>query len=312
MQPKLKRIAAAQGGVFTTDQARRCGYSDREIRSLRSTGTWTALRRGIYAEATEADGGDDLPPYRLQVAAALLAIGPHAVASHQSAAALWGFETLQPLETPVVRLTTSTGRTPRRYPGLRVEVAGLPETHRAHRQGLRVTSLSRTVVDCSRELPFRDALVLADSALRLFDLGKGDLEQVLKDCWPWPRIRRAARIVAFADAAAETVAESLARVVFLEQGLPTPELQCEIFDDRGFIGRVDFLFRKFNTVVEVDGRLKYDDGDPRVLWREKQREDRLREAGYEVVRITWADLMYRPEKVRARIEAAFARALRRR
>lgn len=46
---------------------------------------------------------------------------------------------------------------------------------------------------------------------------------------------------------------------------------------------------------------------PEDLRAEKAREDRLREVGYEVVRLTWADLDH-PERVRAKILAAFARS----
>ena len=55
--------------------------------------------------------------------------------------------------------------------------------------------------------------------------------------------------------------------------------------------------------------LKYT--DPSALRREKVREDRLRELGYEVVRLTWADLDD-PSLVARRLEAAFARARTRR
>jgi very-short-patch-repair endonuclease len=44
-----------------------------------------------------------------------------------------------------------------------------------------------------------------------------------------------------------------------------------------------------NVLVEFDGALKYAD-DPRALFREKRREDRLRRLGYVVIRVTWADL----------------------
>jgi very-short-patch-repair endonuclease len=101
-------------------------------------------------------------------------------------------------------------------------------------------------------------------------------------------------------------------VVVAEAGLPAPRPQARISDADGVIARVDLLFEEQRTILEVDGKLKYvDPDDDQVLWREKKREDRLREAGYEVVRVTWADLMYHPERVRARLLAAFARAQRR-
>jgi very-short-patch-repair endonuclease len=71
------------------------------------------------------------------------------------------------------------------------------------------------------------------------------------------------------------------------------------------------FFRAQRTIVEVDGLLKYrNPDDPDALVNEKLREDRLREAGWEVVRVTWAQLKGNREKLRKRLLAAFARGLR--
>lgn len=71
---------------------------------------------------------------------------------------------------------------------------------------------------------------------------------------------------------------------------------------------MDFLLED-RVVVEFDGMLKYE--NPADLAAEKLREDRLRALGYEVVRLTWADLAD-AEVVRAKVEAARERARRRR
>ncbi|MBK8468782.1 MAG: hypothetical protein IPL45_03020 [Actinomycetales bacterium] len=59
------------------------------------------------------------------------------------------------------------------------------------------------------------------------------------------------------------------------------------------------------VIVEFDGRVKY--VNAAVLWDEKRREDALRALGYEVVRVTWADLEH-PERVASLIRAARCRA----
>ena len=69
--------------------------------------------------------------------------------------------------------------------------------------------------------------------------------------------------------------------------------------------RADFRIAGTRVLVEFDGRVKY--SDQRDLWDEKVREDRIRSLGYEVVRVSWADLRD-PEGVRARIMAAMRRA----
>jgi very-short-patch-repair endonuclease len=96
-------------------------------------------------------------------------------------------------------------------------------------------------------------------------------------------------MVALTDDRAESAAESRTRWALKTLGFRMPEPQVEILDERGeFVARVDFLYADIKLVIEVDGRLKYD--TPQALWDEKLREDRLRELGYTIVRLTWADL----------------------
>ena len=71
--------------------------------------------------------------------------------------------------------------------------------------------------------------------------------------------------------------------------------------------RGDFLVSGTRVLVEFDGRLKYSDRDS--LFAEKQREDRIRSLGFEVVRITWSDLRD-PARVRRLVDAAIARSRR--
>jgi hypothetical protein len=167
-----------------------------------------------------------------------------------------------------------------------------------------VTSLARTVVDMARSESFRNAVVVADAALRA-GLDVDELHRACARTTGWPGAAAARRVVAFADAGAETPLESLSRVAFDRLALPAPEVQVEIWCDGRFEARVDFLWREHNLVGEADGRSKYESVD--VLYREKRREERLRGLGFEVVRWDWATAYG------ARVELAevVGRALRR-
>jgi very-short-patch-repair endonuclease len=89
-----------------------------------------------------------------------------------------------------------------------------------------------------------------------------------------------------------------------------PQQQEEFDDESGFIGRVDFFWPEHGVIAEFDGQVKYNDRSSIVS--EKLREDRLRELGYEVVRITWSEVLNEPAKVAQRIRAAMGRAAARR
>jgi hypothetical protein len=66
--------------------------------------------------------------------------------------------------------------------------------------------------------------------------------------------------------------------------------------DGSLAGRCDFGWRRYRTVGEFDGRVKYgrllkpgqSPGD--VVFEEKVREDELRDLRWRVVRWTWPDL----------------------
>lgn len=62
-----------------------------------------------------------------------------------------------------------------------------------------------------------------------------------------------------------------------------------------------------HVLIEFDGKVKYTDGGPDALFREKKREDRIRSSGYVVIRVTWADLFH-PERIVEAVRDALAQA----
>ncbi len=82
--------------------------------------------------------------------------------------------------------------------------------------------------------------------------------------------------------------------------LPVPERQVAI-GGTTFIGTVDFLYRPQRVVVEIDGT--WHDG-PLDQAYDEERDDRLTAEGFEVVRITYGDLVLRPESEMARLNHA--------
>jgi len=152
-------------------------------------------------------------------------------------------------------------------------------------------------------------VVVADSALRSRQASKADLDLCITACASWPGIQNARRVVAFADARAESVLESISRVAFADLGLPPPDLQAWVGDDDEIIGRADFLWRAYRTVGEADGALKY--ANPARAMAQLERDARLRAAGFEVVHFTWRDITQAPDQVAASIKTAFRRGVAR-
>jgi very-short-patch-repair endonuclease len=170
-------------------------------------------------------------------------------------------------------------------------------------EGVPVTSLVRTVVDVARHEPVVWGLAAADAACAR-GATRDDLLSAVRAAAPVPGSRRAALVASWADARAESPLESVARGTVLLLGLPAPDLQVNVdAGDRRY--RVDLLIQEFRTVIEVDGKVKYD--DPDRSWRDKTRRDDLLQEGFEVVRFVAADA-HRPARWGRRALQAFHRA----
>ena len=301
MHEQLCALAAAQGGVVTTAQAL-AHHSRSDVRRLLRTGAWCQVRRGVYAQTRVLC---ESPPHLLAAAGLVLVSSGDVVLSHASAAALHRLPHVDPPVAPTLTLVRSVG-TPARQPDGH-HAAAVPPTERMRLLGLPLTTPARTVADLLRaSADHADAVAVADAALR-HGIPREQIAAVLAGCVRWPGVRRASEALAAADPRAESPLESRCRVWFLRQGLPEATPQVRVLGARGqVVARVDFLFRAQRTVCEADGRSKYD--EPAALWREKKREDALRELGLEVVRATWADGEDDGRALAERLRRAFTRA----
>ncbi|MGY1630971.1 type IV toxin-antitoxin system AbiEi family antitoxin domain-containing protein [Geodermatophilus sp. SYSU D01186] len=295
----LRRVDALAGGL-----------SDGELARLVRRGDLERLQRGAFLSA-----GAAVDRHRAGVVATVAGLRRPGVVSHASAAVLHGL--------PLWRVATSRVHLIRRPPAagsgsarVHLHVARLPEEQVTLVDGLLVTDPSRTVVDLARTVPFESAVVTADAALAAGAVSVASLRARLAGMGAVPGVRRAARVLEFADGRSESVGESRSRVLIRRLGLPAPDLQVRVHHlDGDLIGRSDFGWHEHRILAEFDGRVKYGralrpgqhPGD--VVFEEKLREDAMRDAGWEMARWTWADLD-RPPVVGARLRRAFARGAR--
>ncbi|QFG69333.1 type IV toxin-antitoxin system AbiEi family antitoxin domain-containing protein [Ornithinimicrobium pratense] len=111
-------------------------------------------------------------------------------------------------------------------------------------------------------------------------------------------------VAQLADGRSESVGESRSRWLLQLLGFGPLLLQFPVdLGDRTVYA--DLKLGRWAVLIEFDGRIKY--GHPDALHTEKLREDALRALGYEVVRLTWGDLV-NSRLVRQKILAAIARA----
>ena len=301
LSPEIRQLI----GIVTTAELLATGTTANQIRGMVSSGTLIPVFRGVYMRAEQASKFSDLPggKHLLEAAAAVAVIGNSAVVSHQSAAQLYGIDLLHK-PGPQVTLT-SRERDWKNRPGIHVYAVDLPDSHRTVASGLPMTTAARTVVDLARTLDFKAGVVAADSALRRKITSKPELESALAAQSNWRGVRQAAEVVAFADKRAESPLESISRVVFRDVGLPPPDLQVWLGGKVEPVGRVDFYWKKYRTVAEVDGALKYD--DPTRARLQLKRDALLRADEFEVVHFDWQDITKAPDYVAEQMWRAFRR-----
>jgi hypothetical protein len=296
-EPQIRLISAAS--------LRAAGRSAGQVRTLVRHGAIVPIGRGLYVPRTVSRQFATVPnsDQVLRAAAALADNGPESVISHTSAALVHGIDLIGDLPADVTITSRNGGRRGRRN-GIHTYARAMPDQDVQFKYGLRVTTPARTVLDLARTSSFAAGVVAADSALHQ---GLTTVAELLHVAGPYRQRRGghgANNVVMFANGLAESPLESLARVAFDEGGLPPPELQVRITGaDDDFIGRVDFLWRKYKVIVEVDGEAKYA-LDPRRARAELWRDKALRRAGYEVIHFSWAEITTQPDQVIAAIRAA--------
>lgn len=299
-------------GIGTVAQWQAAGLTERQLRTLVTQGQLIQIRHRVYATASlvakaKEDPRKDQALYAF--AAILAAPNPGiAVASHETAAKIHGLALLNDRQPDLVTLT----RPPNRFSGpgrnMRLYAAELPPAHITKVLGVPVTTTARTAVDIARNLSYPEGVVTADSALRLRRTTKDELDAVLDRCSGWSGIAQARKVVSFSSGLSESPLESCARVTFARRGLEPPELQAVIQTGESDF-RVDFYWRKYLTVAEADGLLKYRDREegPARAIAQLRRDRLLRATGRDVIHFTWRELFYEEDDVITRLTTSFTR-----
>lgn len=183
--------------------------------------------------------------------------------------------------------------------------------------GIRVTSVSRTVVDLATTRDVMSSIVTADSALHVDRRGDlppmttlAELSDVYNSRMPFHGSSRARKVLNAAVEQSDSPLESVSRFNMGAIGCPRPVLQQRFDDYRGLIGFSEFYWPEYRMVGEADGRAKYLTPQYRkgrsleqILLDEKERADRLRAIGLGVTRWGW-EIGAHPEALRRHLVAA--------
>jgi hypothetical protein len=270
-------LARRQHGVIDRAQLVGLGLTGSNIEYRLGAGRLQVLHRGVYG----------LGPIQSKLAhwmAAVLAGGREAVLSHRSAAELWG---LIDGRTSPVHVTAPSKR---ERQGIRFHRSSLPDDERTVFEGIPVTTVPRTLLDCAPAMPARrlERLINEADVLRLHD--RLSIPNLLHR---YPRrsgsraLLEALRRRGEGSTITKSQLEELLIELVDELGLQRPELNVSIELDGEWI-EVDALWPAERVVVELDGRQFHD--TPLAFERDRRRDRRLVAASWRPVRITWRQI----------------------
>ena len=281
-----------------------------------ATGAERRVARGVYLPTAEWADASSAEQYRLQVIGIARTRQGDPVFSFWSAAVLHGLPILSAWPDDV-HVTVGRAGGGRSSGQLRRHVTPLRSQDIVVRDGIRCTSVARTVVDLATTRDLESAIVAADRALHVGRWGGGqpmatraELLDVYRSRLPFHGSVRVRRMIEAAVESSDSPLETVSRLNMGALGIPRPMLQQRFDDYRGLIGFSEFYWPEFKLVGEADGRAKYTDPRYRrgrsleqVLLDEKVRADRLRAIGLEVTRWDWAIGAHR-EALRRHLVAA--------
>ena len=281
---QLASVARRQHGVVTLGQAIAAGLSPEGVRWRVRVGRWTRVAPGVFALAGTA------ATWRQRTMAAVLAAGPGAVASHTTAAALYG---LSRCPFTGVEVTVPLGRSRRSPLGVVHGSARLDRIDVASVDSIPVTRPPRTLIDLAAAV---DKVVLEealDDALirRLTTLHQlRQRAQVLGVSGrQGTRLLREA-LAGWSDGdLAEGVAEMRMVRRLVANGQPKPVLQYEVDDGNGrFVARLDAAYPEVKVGLEMNGFRWH--GTPQAFARDPGRLRRLAALGWLILPCTPVDL----------------------
>jgi hypothetical protein len=278
----------------TTRQLKGLGYGKNSASKANRVGRLRRLHRGVYAV-----GYEPLTWYG-RCMAAVLAARP-AVASHLSAARLWGLIRFEPGRLDVTAASRRRAKRP-----FRIHFAELAARDRASVERIPATALPRTLLDLAGmgtpQMVTRN--LRRAEELELFDLGA--IEELLARAGGHPgagRLREALDIYRPQPAFTRSGLEERFLELVAEAGLPRPATNYVV---AGF--ELDAYWEAERFGVELDVYETH--GSHASFEGDRRRDDELLLEGIETIRVTGPRLEREPDATIERVVAHLERRRR--
>lgn len=244
----VARLVRRQAGAVARGQLLRLGFDDHAIAAQLTAHRWQVWCDGVYLTFTGP------PPLSASRWAALLACGPGAVLSHQTAADVHGFSDGL-AQGPLIHVTIPESRREVSPPGVRVHRSRLLPSTAEIRHGVAVTTAADTVLDLVAGTRSADTVVTLVTAACRCRATSVDALLVAMSHRKRQRHRWLVQAVCLdvRDGVESHLEREYLRRVERAHGLPPGRRQFKGRTRRGWIRR-DVAYDEYRTAVELDGR----------------------------------------------------------
>jgi hypothetical protein len=292
---QLYREALFQEGVLSATQLVGAGMNREMLSSLVRLGHWQRLHRGVYATFS----GE--PPRDARLWAAVLAAGPEAMLSYQSAAEVWK---LADKPSRPVHVTVPNNRRVKPIPSVVIHYSDRAEEARHPVPWPPRTLIEETVLDLAvTGATLDDAVAWVTRALGRKLTNQDQLRRAMTQR---RRMRWRTELAELLSPDAEGLHSILEvryhRDVEQPHGLPagTRQAQFAVGSRRAFRDR---FYPEYLTVVELDGRATHTI-DKR--WDDIRRDNATSATGILTLRYGWLEVTEHPCQVAAEVALALA------
>jgi very-short-patch-repair endonuclease len=283
----IAEAARGQYGVVSRRQLLEMGEREQGIEHRLSIGRLHLLHHGVYAV------GHRVVPREGRWLAAVMAAGPGTVLSHWSAAALWK---IRPNQRSFIDVTMA--HKSRTWDGIKRHHKALPPDEVTVRKGIPVTIVPRTIFDlaATEDVDAVAAMLRESEHRNLWDrLSLPDLVDRYRGRRGVNKVRLALqRVTEEPSGRKRSTLEERFAPFLRRHSLPMPR-----FNDWILLGpkryQVDCHWPGINQIVELDGWEGH--GTRSAFQDDRERDRRLRVAGYSVTRLTWNQLRDEPEAI---------------
>jgi hypothetical protein len=280
----LRNLARHQYGVVSRSQALRAGFTADKIKFRVRSDRWRQLNPGVYATFTGAPGRG------AHLWAAILAAGPGAVLSHETAAEL---QRLNDRPSDLIHVTVPWQRRIAAPPGVSLHRSARAVEAVEWESNPPRTRVEETVLDLTQAAAnFDDVCGWITRAFARDLTDEGRLRAAMRQR---PKLRWRAELhelIAAAASGDHSVLEyRYDRDVERAHALPEPVRQAPFADTDGRRGRRDRVYQQYGVVVELDGRLGH---GPEDQWRDKDRDNAAAADRQQTLRYGWEHVRWHP------------------